>query len=174
MARDDFLVGSRQLVHLLIDGQSPWTGFQLQLNDEYGPSKPHATPVAMTERYPYDAARRGLPLIQSPLKTSMVTVQTISWTRRSLYRHDKHPTLPGYAWVRDYGLQFDIWAATPVLVAALADSMEAIATKGGHTLWSSLGIGLNIDGFQDASYEVDAGIYRAFARGSCTVPVYTI
>lgn len=173
-ARNDLLTTTRQLYQLLINGSAPWDGLQIPLNDEFGPSKPTShTPVEVQERYKYDPETQGLRQIAAPLDPSLVTITVLNRQRESMYRQDRHPTLDGAAWVRRYNLQLDVWAATPKLVDDISDALERIVTGTRKQLWDAHGIGLNLDDFQDAPLEIESGIYRAFARGYCTVAAFT-
>jgi len=169
---DDRLVGSRELLQLLINGGSGIDGLQIRLNAHFGPSLPDPTPVRVQPRYAYDPATGSIYEIKLPLDPSLVTLLTTSRPRIHFYKKDKHPSLPGQAWGRRYNFQWDVWAATPVLCDHLCDAVEVAATSMAVPLWEQMRIGLNIDEFQDAPYEIDSGIYRAFARGYCTVAVY--
>lgn len=172
-ARDDLVVSTRQLMLLLINGRSPWEGLQIPLNDRFGPSLPNATQVEVQERYKFDPETQGLRKIATPLNPSLVTITVLNRQRESLFKQDRHPTRDGAAWVRRYNLQLDVWAATPVLVDNISDALEEIVTASRKQLWDAHGIGLNLDDFQDAPLEIESGIYRAFARGYCTVAAFT-
>lgn len=173
MVSSDAVIGSRQLLNVLIKGAGSGgdavTGLQIRLDEMFDqPSLPTASKPQVQLWYKYDASTQGLVKLQSPLTRPLVTLIANSRVKQKFFNEDRHPTENVFAWGWKYDIQFDVWANTPTQVAAIVDALSRAIVAMKKPLWANFRIGLSIESFEDAPYEIDQSIFRMLGRGTLT------
>lgn len=169
----DGIVGSRQLLNVLIKGAGTGPtavdGLQLRIDELMSATTlPEASRAKVQPWYTYDEDQKGLQKLQSPLARPLVTLLISNRIKKKFFNMDRHPTDPVFAWGWEYALQIDVWSNTPVMTAAIQDAVVRSAVALHAELWVQFRIGLQIESFEDAPYEIDQAIYRVLGRGTIT------